>query len=98
MLVIRGGIFDMYTKILKPTGTTYTPVNSAGKIQYDQASLTYDDSSTFYDGYNPNQYTKISKPQGYGQMTWDDMNFAWYLAGWQWGSSTNNYTKVAKPV
>ena len=35
-----------------------------GREQYDQASLTYDDSSTFYDGFNPNQWTDVAKPTG----------------------------------
>ena len=53
-----------YTKISKPVGTSYTTVNPIGKEQYDQASLAYDDSSTYYDGLNPNLYTKVSKPSG----------------------------------
>lgn len=53
-----------YTNISKPANTSYTPVNFAGKQQYDQANLTYDDASTFYDGLNPNQYTNLSKPTG----------------------------------
>jgi len=53
-----------YTNITKPTGTSYTNLNSIGKEQYDQATITYDDSSTFYDGTNPSQYTTVSKPTG----------------------------------
>ena len=54
---------DAYTKISKPTGTPYTNTNVQGKEQYDQASLTYDDANTFYDGYDPNSYTMVAKPQ-----------------------------------
>lgn len=51
-----------YTKIAKPSAQTYTNVNVQGKEQYDQPTLTYDDSNTFYDGVNTVQYTKIAKP------------------------------------
>lgn len=53
-----------WTSIAKPTGTTYTNVNVAGKQQYDQANLAYDDASTFYDGVNQNAYTNVAKPSG----------------------------------
>lgn len=51
-----------WVAIAKPTGTSYTNVNPMGKEQYDQASLTYDDATTFYDGINQAQYTKVAKP------------------------------------
>lgn len=51
-----------YIKIPKPSAGNYTNLNAQGKEQYDQASLTYDDANTFYDGMNMNQYTKIAKP------------------------------------
>lgn len=53
-----------YTNITKPTGTSYSNINSIGKEQYDQATLTYDSASTFYDGVNLNQYTSVAKPSG----------------------------------
>lgn len=53
-----------YTNITKPSGTSYTNMNSMGKEQYDQSTLSYDDSATFYDGYNPSQYTSVTKPSG----------------------------------
>ena len=51
-----------YTNVPKPSAQTYTNTNPMGKEQYDEPSLTYDDSSTFYDGVNPSQYTAVSKP------------------------------------
>ncbi len=51
-----------WTKINKPTGTTYTNVNPMGKEQYDQADITYDSASTYYDGVNGAQWTGIAKP------------------------------------
>jgi len=51
-----------YTNITKPSGTSYTNTNPVGKQQYDESSLTYDDSGTYYDGYNPVLYTNIAKP------------------------------------
>lgn len=51
-----------YTNIAKPSTTAYTNQNTIGKEQYDQSTLTYDDSSTFYDGINASQYMNIAKP------------------------------------
>lgn len=51
----------MWTDISKPTGTSYVNVNTA-KPSYDEPTLSYDDSSTYYDGFNPMQWTDISKP------------------------------------
>lgn len=50
-----------YTKIAKPGAQTYTNVNTA-KPSYDEPSITYDSATTYYDGTNPNAYTKIAKP------------------------------------
>ena len=51
-----------YTNIAKPSNTSYTPTNTIGKQQYDQASIEYDDASVFYDGVNESLYTNITKP------------------------------------
>ena len=51
-----------WTPISKPSLIAYINVNPGGKEQYDQASLTYDDVNTYYDGINPNQWTDIAKP------------------------------------
>lgn len=51
-----------WTKVVKPTGTSYTPVNPQGREQYDQSTISYDDSKIYYDGINSQQYTKILKP------------------------------------
>lgn len=53
----------MYTNISKPTGTGYTNINTA-KPSFDEPALSYDDSSTFYDGADLMAYTNISKPIG----------------------------------
>jgi len=50
-----------WTNISKPTGTNYTNVNAA-KPSYDEPSLSYDDASTYYDGFNSAAYTNIPKP------------------------------------
>lgn len=52
----------MWTNIAKPGAQTYTTVNPMGKETYNQASLTYDDAQTYYDGVNPNQWTDVAKP------------------------------------
>lgn len=53
-----------YTNINKPSGTSYTNQNSTGKEQYDQSTISYDDSNVFYDGINASQYTNVTKPTG----------------------------------
>lgn len=52
----------IYVNIDKPSGTSYTNINTVGKQQYDQADIIYDDPNVFYDGMNVDLYTKISKP------------------------------------
>lgn len=52
----------MWTNVAKPTSSVWTSINPMGKEQYDQASLTYDDASTYYDGIVPFQWTNVSKP------------------------------------
>lgn len=51
-----------WTPIAKPGAQTYLNVNPMGKEQYDQADITYDSATTFYDGVNMNQWTDVSKP------------------------------------
>ena len=53
-----------YTNVNKPSGASYTNLNSQGKEQYDQATIEYDDANVFYDGYNQSQYTSVTKPSG----------------------------------
>lgn len=51
-----------WTNVAKPTGRPYTSVNPQGKEQYDQADLTYDNATTFYDGVNQAAWTAVVKP------------------------------------
>ena len=51
-----------WTNVNKPTTSGWTGVNPSGKAIYDDPGLTYDDSSSFYDSFNPNSWTNISKP------------------------------------
>lgn len=53
-----------YTNISKPTGTPYTNVNSSGKEGFDDAAVTFDQATTFFDGVNNAVYTNINKPTG----------------------------------
>lgn len=85
-----------YTNITKPSGTSYTNQNGGGREQYDQSTLMYDDSSTYYDGINPNQYTNISKPANGANYTWSQASFAWSSATFTWQS--DSYTRIAKPT
>lgn len=53
-----------YTNIAKPTNTSYSNINLAGKLIYDESSVLYDDADVFYDGLNQNIYTNLDKPSG----------------------------------
>lgn len=52
----------MWTNIPKPGAQTYTDVNPISKTQYDDALVTYDSITVFYDGGNPNMWTDVNKP------------------------------------
>lgn len=56
-----------WISIAKPSQMGYVNVNPSGKEQYDQASLTYDSATTYYDGTNPNMWTDVAKP---GAQSW----------------------------
>ena len=51
-----------YTNIAKPTGTPYTNANSSGKEGFNDADVTFDQASTFFDGVSNTAYMNISKP------------------------------------
>lgn len=57
-----------WTKITKPTSRNWTNLNPVGRTQYDQADVTYDSAFVFFDGNNPNEWTKVAKPTG-GSLT-----------------------------
>lgn len=59
-----------WTSVPKPSAQNYTNVNPMGKEQYDQADVTFDSASTYYDGVNPSQWTNISKP---GAQSWTNV-------------------------
>lgn len=82
-----------WTPVAKPTGTNYTNVNPAGKTQYDQSDIEYDDSSMFYDGVNPTQWTDVTKPSY--TLAWNDLSVAFQDYNSPWGS--NSWTHVNKP-
>lgn len=88
----------MWTPVAKPSTSNYTNVNPRGKTQYDQADITYDDSSIYYDGVNPNQWTDVSKPNGYGLFTWNQMTMTWENAQGVWGANNDMWTRVTKPT
>jgi len=51
-----------YTNVSKPTGAPYTNVNSSGREGFDDTNVSFDSSSTFFDGINDSVYIDISKP------------------------------------
>lgn len=55
---------DAYTRVNKPIGTGYTPVNGPGKIAFDDILLSYDEPTVSFDGGDGNSYNAIGKPTG----------------------------------
>lgn len=51
-----------WTNVPKTSIAGYTKVNTPGNQSYDESTITYDSSSTYYDSFNPNMYTNVSKP------------------------------------
>jgi len=51
-----------WTKINKPSSSSYTKVNPSGRVNFDQADIKYDSAVVFYDGFDPNAWTKVNKP------------------------------------
>lgn len=87
-----------WTPIAKPTSTPWTSINTQGKEQYDEASLTYDDATTYYDGVNPTQWTSIAKPAG-GLVTRVGMATGLIMPPTYSGvQGHEQWTKVAKPI
>lgn len=87
----------MWTEIPKPSAQSYTNVNTLGKQVYDEPLISYDDASTFYDSYDPNQWTDVAKPQ-IGQPTWNDLQIQWQNDLNTWDGSGISWIKVSKPI
>ncbi len=51
-----------WTTVNKPTTSNWSVTNPAGRTQYDQANITYDDPTMFFDGINPNAWTNVARP------------------------------------
>lgn len=51
-----------WTSIAAATTKSFTYVNAHVQEQYDQADQTYDQSSDFYDGIDPNYWTNVATP------------------------------------
>lgn len=51
-----------FTNVTKPTTSGWTSSNPVGKTTYDQSDITFDDANIYYDGGNPNSWTKLAKP------------------------------------
>ena len=83
-----------WTNVPKPNTQTYTNVNPQGKENYDKSDITYDSSTTYYDGVNPSQWIDINKPTTV--YTWANTGSTWVNFNHQWQSPT--WTLVNKPT
>ena len=86
-----------WISVTKPTSSIWTSVNPAGKEQYDQASLSYDDSGTFYDGINPSQWTDVPKPVGSALIVAGMITGLVMPVTYSRSYEVNTWTKVLKP-
>lgn len=50
-----------YTNVPKPSTLAYTKINTYAP-SFDEAAISYDDASYYYDGVNTNAYTNVAKP------------------------------------
>jgi len=82
-----------WTNISKPSANSWTRTNPQGREQYDDPSVSYDDSGVFYDGVNQSAWTNLSKPSS---LTWAQCTFTWASTNRKWGSI--NFTAVNKPT
>lgn len=53
-----------WTNVAKPGAQNWIDSHPQGKEQYDESTVTYDSTDTFYDGVNPGQWTNVAKPSG----------------------------------
>lgn len=51
-----------FTKVNKPTTSSYVKVTPLGRETFDDPNVTYDSPTVFYDGVNQSAWTKLSKP------------------------------------
>jgi len=51
-----------WTSVAKPTTPSWLGVYVPGKQSYDDPSLSYDQSDTYYDGYSPMLWNTVAKP------------------------------------
>lgn len=83
-----------YTNIPKPVSTSYTNVGKAsGDIPLYGTAIYGTDTYGISDN-----YTKVSKPNGFGLYTWDGMNMTWDNADGIWGENNTGYTNISKPT
>lgn len=87
-----------YTFVPKPSSLNYTNVNVQGKEQYDQASLTYDDINTFYNGTNFNMWTDVPKPTGGNSRKAGMATGLIIPPTYSTGHVAETWIKVAKPT
>ncbi len=87
---------NTYTKVTKPVGTVYSNAIPTGFERYDQSTVMYDDTGTFYDGTNYSLYTKISKPAFTTTNAGMSMGLLMPLTR-KVTTTTSPWTKVTKP-
>lgn len=70
---------------------------SFAKPFYDEVSATYDDPLMFYDGFDPDAWTKVPKPtDGSSDVQWQQMIFEWQNVNTPWEGTfgSNGWIKV----
>jgi hypothetical protein len=90
---------DAYTRVSKPTDSTYTKVYALGKEAWDDPSVEWDDSVTCWNGGDGSGYTKVPKPTDHRQILPGMITGLMIpLTYNQTGTPGDSYTRVAKPI
>ncbi len=87
----------MWQNVPKPTGANYTNVNPQGKQQYDQANLTYDEPSVYYDSVDVSTWFQVPKPTGDVTVRAGRATGLIMPPTYTENTVTNPWTKVSKP-
>ena len=88
----------MWTTVPKPTDATYTNINAMGREQYDQASISFDDASVFYDGVDVNEWTGVAKPTDGFYITAGMATGLLIPLTYSEPFDASSWTKVSKPL
>lgn len=90
---------DAYTRVSKPSNSTYTNVYALGKEAWDDPSVAWDDAVTHWNGGDGSGYTIVAKPTDNRQILRGMITGLMIpLTYNQTSTPGDRYTRVAKPT